>query len=37
MPAQAQGRDIPASQALAGKVRLVYEEIVRGRERAAVR
>jgi diadenosine tetraphosphate (Ap4A) HIT family hydrolase len=29
-------RDIPAARALAGKVRLVYEEIVRGRERAAV-
>jgi len=32
----AEGRDIPAAQALAGKVRLVYEEIVRGREHAAV-
>jgi diadenosine tetraphosphate (Ap4A) HIT family hydrolase len=31
-----EGRDIPAAQALAGKVRLVYEEIVRGREHAAV-
>ena len=33
----AAGRDLPAAQALAGDVRLVYEEIVRGRELAAVR
>ena len=33
----AAGRDLPAAQALAGDVRLVYEEIVRGREHAAVR
>jgi diadenosine tetraphosphate (Ap4A) HIT family hydrolase len=33
----AEGRDLPAAQALAGDVRLVYEEIVRGREHAAVR
>ena len=32
----AAGRDLPAAQALAGDVRLVYEEIVRGREHAAV-
>lgn len=32
----AQGRDVPAAQALAGDVRLVYEEIVRGRAHAAV-
>src|ERR1700761_433337 len=31
-----EGRDIPAARALAAEVRLVYEEIVRGRERAAV-
>jgi diadenosine tetraphosphate (Ap4A) HIT family hydrolase len=31
-----EGRDCPAAQALAGQVRLVYEEIVRGREHAAV-
>ena len=30
------GRDVPAAQAVAGDVRLAYEEIVRGRERAAV-
>ncbi|HEX4087286.1 MAG TPA: hypothetical protein VHZ33_01155 [Trebonia sp.] len=29
-------RDVPAAQAVAGDVRLAYEEIVRGRERAAV-
>jgi diadenosine tetraphosphate (Ap4A) HIT family hydrolase len=33
----AEGRDLPAAQALAGQVRLAYEEIVRGREHAAVR
>jgi diadenosine tetraphosphate (Ap4A) HIT family hydrolase len=32
----AAGRDVSAAQALAGDVRLAYEEIVRGRERAAV-
>ena len=32
----AEGRDLPAAQALAGDVRLAYEEIVRGREHAAV-
>jgi len=32
----AEGRDVPAAQAVAGDVRLAYEEIVRGRERAAV-
>ena len=32
----ADGRDVPAAQALAGQVRLAYEEIVRGREHAAV-
>jgi hypothetical protein len=32
----AAGRDVPAAQAVAGDVRLAYEEIVRGRERAAV-
>ena len=32
----AEGRDAPAAQALAGKVRLAYEEIIRGREHAAV-
>ena len=32
----ATGRDIPAARARAGEVRLVYEEIVRGREQAAV-
>lgn len=32
----AESRDVPAARALAGKVRLVYEEIVRGREHAAV-
>jgi diadenosine tetraphosphate (Ap4A) HIT family hydrolase len=32
----ATGRGIPAARALAGEVRLVYEEIVRGREQAAV-
>src|ERR1700690_1863610 len=32
----AEGRDVPAARALAGEVRLVYEEIVRGRTRAAV-
>ncbi|MGH3284582.1 MAG: hypothetical protein ACRDPD_07860 [Streptosporangiaceae bacterium] len=32
----AEGRDIPAAHALAGHVRLAYEEIVRGREHAAV-
>jgi diadenosine tetraphosphate (Ap4A) HIT family hydrolase len=32
----ADGRDIPGARALAGEVRLVYEEIVRGRTRAAV-
>ena len=32
----AEGRDVPAAQALAGNVRLAYEEIVRGREHAAV-
>lgn len=31
------GRDLPAARALAGQVRLVYEEIVRGREHAGVR
>jgi hypothetical protein len=31
----AEGRDAPAAQALAGDVRLAYEEIVRGREHAA--
>jgi diadenosine tetraphosphate (Ap4A) HIT family hydrolase len=30
------GRDVPAAQAVAGDVRLAYEEIVRGREHAAV-
>ena len=30
------GRDVPAAQAVAADVRLAYEEIVRGRERAAV-
>jgi len=29
-------RDVPAAQAVAGDVRLAYEEIVRGREHAAV-
>jgi diadenosine tetraphosphate (Ap4A) HIT family hydrolase len=33
----AAGRDLPAAQSLAGDVRLAYEEIVRGRERAAAR
>jgi diadenosine tetraphosphate (Ap4A) HIT family hydrolase len=33
----AEGRDVPAAQALAGDVRLAYAEIVRGREHAAVR
>jgi diadenosine tetraphosphate (Ap4A) HIT family hydrolase len=33
----AEGRDLPAAQALAGQVRLAYGEIVRGREHAAVR
>jgi diadenosine tetraphosphate (Ap4A) HIT family hydrolase len=32
----AAGRDEPAARALAGQVRVVYEEIVRGREHAAV-
>jgi diadenosine tetraphosphate (Ap4A) HIT family hydrolase len=32
-----EGRDVPAAQALAGDVRLAYEEIVRGREPAAAR
>jgi diadenosine tetraphosphate (Ap4A) HIT family hydrolase len=32
-----EGRDVPAAQALAGDVRLAYEEIVRGREHAAAR
>jgi diadenosine tetraphosphate (Ap4A) HIT family hydrolase len=32
----AEGRDAPAARALAGDVRLAYEEIVRGREHAAV-
>ena len=32
----AAGRDVPAAQAVAGDVRLAYEEIVRGREHAAV-
>jgi diadenosine tetraphosphate (Ap4A) HIT family hydrolase len=32
----AEGRDVPAARALAGQVRLVYEEIVRGRAHAAV-
>ena len=32
----ADGRDVPAAQAVAGDVRLAYEEIVRGRERAVV-
>ena len=32
----AQGRDVPAARALAQEVRLAYEEIVRGREHAAV-
>ena len=31
-----EGRDIPAARALAAEVRLVYEEIARGRTRAAV-
>ncbi|HEY0938291.1 MAG TPA: hypothetical protein VGD91_31665 [Trebonia sp.] len=31
----AEGRDVPAARALAGQVRLAYEEIVRGREHAA--
>jgi diadenosine tetraphosphate (Ap4A) HIT family hydrolase len=31
-----EGRDVPAAQALAGEVRLAYEEIVRGREHAGV-
>ena len=31
-----EGRDLAAAQALAGEVRLAYEEIVRGREHAAV-
>jgi diadenosine tetraphosphate (Ap4A) HIT family hydrolase len=30
------GRDVPAAQAVAGDVMLAYEEIVRGREHAAV-
>ena len=30
------GRDVPAARAVAGDVRLAYEEIVRGREHAAV-
>jgi diadenosine tetraphosphate (Ap4A) HIT family hydrolase len=33
----AEGRDVLAAQALAGDVRLAYEEIVRGRGHAAVR
>ena len=33
----AEGRDIPAARTLTGQVRLVYEEIVRDREHAAVR
>ena len=33
----AEGRDVRAAQALAGDVRLAYEEIVRAREHAAVR
>ena len=33
----AEGRDVPAAQALAGDVRLAYAEIVRGHEHAAVR
>jgi diadenosine tetraphosphate (Ap4A) HIT family hydrolase len=32
----AKGRDLPAARALAGQVRLAYEEIVRGREHATV-
>jgi len=32
-----EGRDLPAAQALAGKVRTAYEEILRGRERAGGR
>ena len=32
----AEGRDVLAAQALAGNVRLAYDEIVRGREHAAV-
>src|ERR1700722_17495690 len=32
----ADGRDVPAAQAVAGDVRLAYEEIVHGRERAVV-
>ncbi len=32
----AESRDAPAAQALAGDVRLAYEEIVRGREHAAM-
>jgi diadenosine tetraphosphate (Ap4A) HIT family hydrolase len=32
----APGRDVPAAQAVAGDVRLAYEEIVRGREHGAV-
>jgi hypothetical protein len=32
----AEGRDVPAAQGLASEVRLAYEEIVRGREHAAV-
>jgi diadenosine tetraphosphate (Ap4A) HIT family hydrolase len=32
----AAGRDVPAARAVAGDVRLAYEEIVCGRERAAV-
>jgi diadenosine tetraphosphate (Ap4A) HIT family hydrolase len=32
----AAGRDVPAAQAVAGDVRLAYEEIVAGRERATV-
>jgi hypothetical protein len=32
----AEGRNVPAAQALAGKVRRAYDEIVRGREHTAV-
>ena len=32
----AAGCDVPAAQAMAGDVRLAYEEIVRGREHATV-
>jgi hypothetical protein len=32
----AEGRDISAAQSMAGRVRLAYEEILRGREHAAL-